>query len=134
MPPCGYSGLVGWGTAFADFDHDGDQDLVFVGYGPNNLGKLYENMTDPVDEWVVQSLDEYKGKKLKSAEKGDLDLEKSEDKEAGEYADLFESIKGNLDDNIKEVKPSTRLKESVACLSEDAYEMSAYMEKILKAT
>jgi hypothetical protein len=33
---------IGWGAAFVDLDHDGDQDLVFVGYG-DNVGKLYEN-------------------------------------------------------------------------------------------
>lgn len=39
----GFDTLVGWGTAFCDFDHDGDMDLTFVGYGPNNYGRLYEN-------------------------------------------------------------------------------------------
>ena len=47
---------------------------------------------------------------------------------------LFEHIKIRLDKTIKEVKSSTRLKESVACLSGDTYDMSAYMEKILKST
>jgi molecular chaperone HtpG len=91
-------------------------------------------MTDPVDEWVVQSLPEYDGKKLKSAEKGDLDLDEPDDKKNDEYADLFEHIKSTLDDKIKEVKPSTRLKESISCLSGDDYDMSAYMERIMKAS
>jgi len=91
-------------------------------------------MTDPVDEWVVQSLTEYDGKKLKSAEKGDLDIEKVDDKKKDEFATLFDYIRKTLQDEIKEVKPSTRLKNSVACLSGTDYDMSAYMEKILKST
>lgn len=91
-------------------------------------------MTDPVDEWVVQNLTEYEGKKLKSAEKGDLDIDKVDDKDKEAYAALFDFIKSKLDDQIKEVKASTRLKNSVSCLSGDDYGMSAYMEKIMKAT
>ncbi len=91
-------------------------------------------MTDPVDEWVVQSLTEFEGKTLQSAEKGDLDIDEVDDKKKDEYTSLFDYIKSNLEDKIKEVKPSSRLKDSVACLSGDAYDMSAYMEKILKAS
>ncbi|MBA4366577.1 MAG: molecular chaperone HtpG [Desulfobacterium sp.] len=91
-------------------------------------------MTDPVDEWVVMSLTEYDGKKLKSAEKGDLDLDKVDEKKKNEFTSLFDHIKVRLEKQIKEVKASTRLKGSVACLSGDNYDMSAYMEKILKST
>ena len=91
-------------------------------------------MTDPVDEWVVQALPEYDGKALKSAEKGDLDLEGSKKDEKKELSDLFEFIKTELEEKVKEVKPSRRLKDSVSCLSADSYDMSAYMEKIMKAT
>lgn len=89
-------------------------------------------MTDPVDEWVVQSLSEYDGKKLKSAEKGDL--EKVDEGKKDEYSALFGFIKSKLDGKVKEVKASTRLKDSVACLSGDSADVSAYMQKILKAT
>ncbi len=91
-------------------------------------------MDDPVDEWVVQALDEYEGKRLKSAEKGDLDIEKDADEKKDEFADLFQFIQTNLDDKVKEVKASTRLKNSVACLSGDEFDMSPFMEKILKAS
>jgi molecular chaperone HtpG len=91
-------------------------------------------MTDPVDEWVVQSLTEYEEKPLKSAEKGDLDLEGGDDSQKEDFNALFGFIKGHLDENVKEVKPSTRLKDSVSCLSGDAGDMSAYMEKLLKAS
>ena len=91
-------------------------------------------MTDPVDEWVIQSLHEYDKKELKSAEKGDLDLDKVDDKKKDEFNSLFDFFKINLQDKIKEVKPSTHLKNSIACLSGDKHDMSAYMKKILKST
>ncbi len=91
-------------------------------------------MTDPVDEWVVQSLTEYDGKPLKSAEKGDLDLDPVDDDKKEAYNALFGFIKGHLENEIKEVKPSSRLKDSVSCLSGDTWDKSAYMEKLLKAS
>ena len=90
-------------------------------------------MTDPIDEWVTQALTEYDGKKLKSAEKGDLDLEKVDEEKKGQYETLFKHIRAKLEDIIKEVRPSTRLTDSVACLSGNTYDMSGYMEKILKS-
>ena len=45
-------------------------------------------LTDPVDEWVVMSLTEYDGKPLKSAEKGDLELEGDKKVEKGDFAAL----------------------------------------------
>ena len=90
-------------------------------------------MTDPIDEWVTQALNEYDGKKLKSAEKGDLDLDKVDEEQKGKYETLFKHIRAELEDTIKEVRPSTRLTDSVACLSGDTYDMSSYMEKILKS-
>ena len=91
-------------------------------------------MTDPVDEWVVQSLQEYDGKKLKSAEKGDLKLDDADAEKDDAFNALFGRIKSHLKSSVKDVKPSSHLKESVACLSGDAHDMSAYMEKLLKAS
>jgi len=93
-------------------------------------------MSDPVDEWVVQSLTEYDGKALKSAEKGNLDIDGvAPDKEkTDDYSALFEFIKSQMEKTIKEVKASTHLKDSVSCLSGDSYEMSGYMEKIMKSS
>ncbi|MCG6909506.1 MAG: molecular chaperone HtpG [Deltaproteobacteria bacterium] len=91
-------------------------------------------MTDPVDEWVTQSLTEYEGKAFKSAEKGDLDLDDVDENKKKEFDSLFEFMKKELEDKVKEVKPSTHLKASMSCLSGNAYDMSAYMEKILKSS
>ena len=91
-------------------------------------------MTDPIDEWVIRDLHEFEKKAFKSAEKGDLDLDKPDDKKKEEYGTLFEFFKSNLSEKVKDVKLSTHLKNSVACLSGDANDMSGYMEKILKAS
>jgi molecular chaperone HtpG len=91
-------------------------------------------MVDPIDEWVTQSLPEYKEKKLKSAEKGDLDLDKVDDEKKNEYSALLAFLKGKLEKKVKDVVVSNRLKDSVSCLSGDDWGMSAYMEKIMKAS
>ncbi|MGD9686945.1 MAG: molecular chaperone HtpG [Desulfobacter sp.] len=91
-------------------------------------------MVDPIDEWVTQSLPEYKEKKLKSAEKGDLDLEKVDDEKKNEYSALLSFLKGKLESKVKDVVVSKRLKNSISCLAGDEWAMSAYMQKILKAS
>jgi molecular chaperone HtpG len=90
-------------------------------------------MTDPIDEWVTQALVEYDGKKLKSAEKGDLELDKVDEDKKGRYETLLKHIRAQLEETIKEVRPSTRLTQSVSCLSGNDFDMSGYMEKILKS-
>jgi len=107
-------------------------------------GKGYEVLflTDPVDEWVVQSLSEYDGKKLKAVDRGDVELESEEEKKASEekkkeqqeqYKGLLEFIKGKLEESVKEVRFSSRLTESACCLVADEYGLNANMERIMKA-
>ena len=91
-------------------------------------------MTDPVDEFIIQSMPEFEKKKFKSAEKGDLGIDKIDDTKKAAYSSLFEKIKSLLEDQVKEVKPSSHLRDSVSCLSGDTYDVSAYMEKLLKAS
>jgi molecular chaperone HtpG len=79
-------------------------------------------------------LTEFDGKPFKSAEKGDLDIEKVDENKKEEFNALFSFIKSYLEAKVKEVTPSTRLKDSASCLSGKPYDMSAYMEKIMKAT
>jgi molecular chaperone HtpG len=90
-------------------------------------------MADPIDEWVVEALTEYDGKKLVSAEKGDLALDETGAVKAEDFDPLFAFLRTQLEDKVKEVRRSTHLKESVACLSGDVRDLSAYMERILKA-
>jgi molecular chaperone HtpG len=97
-------------------------------------------MTEPVDEWVVQSLVEFEEKPLVSAVKGSLDLpeDKSgstpDEKETqGEFEALLGDMQGALATRVKEVRLTHRLTESPACLVVDEHGMSPYMERILKA-
>lgn len=99
-------------------------------------------MTDPVDEWVVQSLFEYQEKKLKAVDRGDVDLDSEEEKKEKdkkqeeakkEFGTLLELINTRLADKIKEVRFSNRLTNSACCLVADEYGMNANMERIMKA-
>jgi molecular chaperone HtpG len=90
-------------------------------------------MTDPIDEFILPSLTDFDGKKLVAADKSDVSLpsEKETAEAAKEYAPLFAALKGKLD-MIKEVRVSTRLKESASCLVSDKDAMSANMERIMQ--
>lgn len=99
-------------------------------------------LTDPVDEWVVQTLTEYKEKKLKAVDRGDVDLDTEEEKKEKEtrqeqalkeYGDLLSFIKGHLEDRIKDARLSKRLTDSACCLVAEEYGVNANMERILKA-
>jgi molecular chaperone HtpG len=98
-------------------------------------------LTDRVDEWLTNSLTEFDGKQLQSVAKGDLDLGELEDeqeKQAKEetnknFEALTERVKTTLGDKVKEVRITHRLTDSPACLVADANDMSANLERMLKA-
>jgi len=99
-------------------------------------------LTDPVDEFWLQSVTEYKGKPLVSVAKGELDLTSIENKEAAEtklgeleiehYKELCAALKKHLSDNVKEVRLSGRLTKSPACLVGEAYDLSPQMEEMMR--
>ena len=97
-------------------------------------------LTDRVDEWLVSHLTDYKDKHLQSVAKGELDLGELEDKEtkekvekaAEEHKHLIERVKSALGDTVKEVRVSSRLTESPACLVVDHYDMSQNLARVLK--
>lgn len=93
-------------------------------------------MTDPIDEWALQSVPEFKGKKFKSVDKGEIkqsDKEKEEmESKENDYKDLLAFIKEKLGDEIKDARLSGRLKESAAVLVADDSDLSANMERIMK--
>ena len=98
-------------------------------------------LAERVDEWLVSNLAEFEGKPLASVARGDLDLGKLEDeaekkeqeKQAGEYKDLTDKIKGALGAQVKEVRVTLRLTASPACLVSDQYDMGGNLARILKA-
>jgi molecular chaperone HtpG len=99
--------------------------------------------TEPVDEIWVQSVTEFDGKPLQSVAKGEVDLDSEEEKTAHEaerqeqekeFADLLTWLKETLSDNVKEVRLSTRLTESPACLITDAFGITPALAAIYRAS
>lgn len=95
---------------------------------------------DPIDEFAMEALGNYKEKKFQSISGGDLkldDIESFATKEeteqlAKENTDLLKAIKEQLQDKVSEVKISQRLKSSPVCLVSGDNGISLSMEKILK--
>ena len=98
-------------------------------------------LSDRIDEWLVSHLHEFEGKPLQSVAKGELDLgkladeedKKEQEKDAGEYKDLVDKIKKALGDGVQDVRTTTRLTESPACLVSEQFGMGANLERLLKA-
>ncbi len=98
-------------------------------------------LSDRVDEWLMSNLHEFDGKPLKSVAKGGLDLgeledeaEKTAQKEAEEsMKPLVERIKSTLGERVKDVRVTHRLTDSPACLVTGEADMSANLERLLKA-
>jgi molecular chaperone HtpG len=86
---------------------------------------------DPVDEFFTNSLGEFKGKKLKAVDRGVVaGAEVPEDKKKT-FQPLLDFMKTKLAD-VKDVRLSSRLKESAACLVADEGQMGAHMERLIQ--
>ncbi|MFC6016649.1 molecular chaperone HtpG [Plantactinospora solaniradicis] len=99
-------------------------------------------LTDPVDEMWVQSVQDYDGKRFQSIAKGQVDLDTDEEKaNAGpereqqekDFAELLSWMAGQLGENVKEVRLSSRLTTSPACIVGDAHDMTPTLEKMYRA-
>jgi molecular chaperone HtpG len=96
-------------------------------------------MTDPIDEYCVQQLKEFDGKKLLSATKEGLQIEENDDEKAAfeeakaKAEGLCKLMKEVLDDKVEKVVVSNRLADSPCCLVTGEYGWSANMERIMKA-
>ncbi|MBO7721475.1 MAG: molecular chaperone HtpG [Kiritimatiellae bacterium] len=97
---------------------------------------------DPVDEWLVDSLGEFEGKKFSDVARGDVqfgteterEAEKTaNEKNAAELKPLMDAIGKQLEDDVSEVRLSTRLADSPACLVAAAGGFSPAMERMLRA-
>lgn len=92
-------------------------------------------LSDDVDEFLINILREYDGKKFKSVNQGDLDLLEKEEAEKIKQMNedkkpILEALKEALKDKVKDVKISERLTDSAVCLvSSDG--LSFEMEKVL---
>ncbi|MGW5034911.1 molecular chaperone HtpG [Streptomyces nigra] len=98
-------------------------------------------LTDPVDEVWVDTVGEYQGKKLRSVTKGEIDLDAKGDEQADEerekqaedYAGLLGWMGERLAEDIKEVRLSTRLTVSPACVVSDAQDLTPALEQMYRA-
>jgi len=96
-------------------------------------------LSDEIDEWMANHLQEYKGKRLQLVTKGELDAVvtgSDDDDEAGEARDhdkLLKAFEDALGDRVKSVRVTNRLTTSPACLVADEHELGGHLERLLKA-
>jgi molecular chaperone HtpG len=100
-------------------------------------------LTDAVDEIWLGTVTEFDGKPLQSVAKGEVDLDTEEEKTAHEaerkerekdFADLLSWLKETLSEHVKEVRLSTRLTESPACLITDAFGITPTLARMYRAS
>ncbi|WP_182346306.1 molecular chaperone HtpG [Tomitella gaofuii] len=99
-------------------------------------------LTDPVDEVWVDAVQEFDGKRFQSIAKGEVDLdsederkaaEEEREKRSGEFAGLTGWMQELLSEDVKEVRLSTRLTESPACVVGDTFDITPQLEKMYRA-
>ncbi len=98
-------------------------------------------LSDPVDYVLGSELFEYEGKALQSISKGEIDLSKMEDqqekeeqeKAASEAQGLTERLKNVLSDKVKDVRVTSRLTTSPACLVVGEYDIDPNLQRLLKS-
>jgi molecular chaperone HtpG len=98
-------------------------------------------LSDPVDELMVQHLYDFEEKKLKSINKGTMELgteeERAQEQEQlktkkEEFTGLLEMAQKKLDEHVKQVRLSTRLVSFPACLVTEEHEYSPHLERLLQ--
>jgi len=97
-------------------------------------------LTDRVDEWLLSHLYDFDGKPLQNVTKGAVDLGKLEDEEekkkaeeaAAAFKPVLDRLKTALGERAKDVRVTTRLVDSPACLVTESGDMSAHLARLLK--
>ncbi|MEU1469682.1 molecular chaperone HtpG [Streptomyces sp. NPDC005761] len=99
-------------------------------------------LTDPVDEVWVEAEPEFDGRKLRSVAKGEVELGTEEEKKEAaterenrqqEYADLLGWMKDRLSGTVKDVRLSSRLTVSPACIVSDTHDVTPALESMYRA-
>ncbi|SEG89876.1 molecular chaperone HtpG [Actinacidiphila yanglinensis] len=99
-------------------------------------------LTDPVDEVWVEAVPEFDGKALRSVAKGEVDLDSEEDRketetrreqQRDEFAGLLEWMTERLSESVKEVRLSSRLTVSPACVVSDTDAVTPALENLYRA-
>ena len=131
---------------------EGQKDIYYItGESRSSIGsspfieslkkKGYEiiYMIDPIDEYVIQQLKEYDGKKLRNCSKEGLEIDETEEQkkiqeeQKASYEKLCKQIKEVLGDKIEKCTLGFRLSESPCVLVTSEWGWSANMERIMKA-
>ncbi len=92
-------------------------------------------LTDPIDEWLIDSLTEYDGKKLRSVHAADVGFETEEDDLAGtkeDYEEFLKTLADHLGDGISEARLTGRLTDSPGVLVSEAGAPRPHMERMMK--
>jgi molecular chaperone HtpG len=94
-------------------------------------------LTDPIDEMWVTAVGEVEGKQLQSIAKGQVDLDTEDEKKASEalleeFDPLLTWLGSTLDEQVKQVRLSTRLTSSPACIVSDTHDLSPALEKMYR--
>lgn len=93
-------------------------------------------MFDRIDEWMLNSLHEYSGKKLRNVAKGELPLDEADKKHQEEVSKaaepLVHKLKDLLGERVGDVRVSARLTDSPSCLALSDYEMAPHLARLLR--
>ena len=93
-------------------------------------------MTDPIDEWVMQSMNQYAKKNFVSITKDGLEIDGAGEtvKAAAEkYGKILEYLKKEFEGKVSEVRFSVRLTESPCCLITEGSALAPHMERLFRA-
>ncbi|MEU9144151.1 molecular chaperone HtpG [Streptomyces sp. NPDC048349] len=101
-------------------------------------------LTDPIDEVWVERVQAFDGHRLQSIAKGQVDLDEPAEgdqdadteqaKRQQDHAALLTWLTSTLSDHVKQVRLSSRLTTSAACIVGDAHDMTPTLEKMYRAT
>jgi molecular chaperone HtpG len=97
-------------------------------------------LSDRVDDWLMNHLQEFEGKRFQDVARGTLDLDAASEEEQAEREklrekteSLVERLSAALGEQVSEVRPTDRLTESAACLVVGEHDMGAQMRRIMEA-
>jgi molecular chaperone HtpG len=98
-------------------------------------------LSDRVDEWLMDHLNEFDGKSFRNVSRGDLDLgsvqtdeeKQSQETLSKEHGPIIERLKKTLGESVSDVRVTSRLTDSPACLVLGDHDMGAQMRRILEA-
>ncbi|MCK6371217.1 MAG: molecular chaperone HtpG [Gammaproteobacteria bacterium] len=98
-------------------------------------------LTDPIDEWVTGHLQEFGELKFRDIRRGELDLTEGDGGKdgkpapnSGEHKALLERLEAVLGEDVEEIRVTSRLTESPACLAMSEFDMGPQLRRILAAS